>query len=95
MGHETTLVHLLSGATARGVEFEPAFCEYAQAARPRCGSRRSSLSAKYRAPLHGLLTKIRDLELPLIAVVPGSEPESDAGEMRGHVVEVRRSATHS
>ena len=31
MGHVTTLVHLLSGATARGVEFEPAFCEYAQA----------------------------------------------------------------
>ena len=24
-------MHLLSGATARGVEFEPAFCEYAQA----------------------------------------------------------------
>ena len=31
MGHVTTLVHLLSGATARGVEVEPAFCEYAQA----------------------------------------------------------------
>ena len=31
MGHVTTLVHLLSGATARGVEFEPAFCEYARA----------------------------------------------------------------
>lgn len=30
MGHVTTLVHLLSGATARGVEFEPAFCEYAR-----------------------------------------------------------------
>jgi hypothetical protein len=30
-GHVTTLVHLLSGATARGVEFEPAFCEYARA----------------------------------------------------------------
>lgn len=29
-GQVTTLVHLLSGATARGVEFEPAFCEYAQ-----------------------------------------------------------------
>lgn len=31
MGHVTTFVHLLSGATARGVEVEPAFCEYAQA----------------------------------------------------------------
>jgi Histone methylation protein DOT1 len=31
MGHVATLVHLLSGATARGVEFEPAFCEYARA----------------------------------------------------------------
>lgn len=31
IGHVTTLVHLLSGAAARGVEFEPAFCEYAQA----------------------------------------------------------------
>jgi hypothetical protein len=31
MGYVTMLVHLLSGATARGVEFEPAFCEYAQA----------------------------------------------------------------
>jgi hypothetical protein len=31
MGHVTTLVHLLSGARARGVEFEPAFCEYARA----------------------------------------------------------------
>ena len=30
MGHVATLVHLLSGASARGVEFEPAFCEYAQ-----------------------------------------------------------------
>lgn len=31
MGHVATLAHLLSGAPARGVEFEPAFCEYAQA----------------------------------------------------------------
>ncbi|NJO82116.1 MAG: hypothetical protein HC828_04465 [Blastochloris sp.] len=31
IGHVATLVHLLSGARARGVEFEPAFCEYAQA----------------------------------------------------------------
>jgi hypothetical protein len=31
MGQVTTLVHLLSGATSRGVEFEPAFCEYARA----------------------------------------------------------------
>jgi hypothetical protein len=30
-GQVTMLVHLLSGATARGVEFEPAFCEYARA----------------------------------------------------------------
>lgn len=29
-GQVTTLVHLLSGATARGVEFEPAFCDYAR-----------------------------------------------------------------
>jgi hypothetical protein len=31
MGHVTMLAHLLSGATARGVEVEPAFCEYARA----------------------------------------------------------------
>jgi SAM-dependent methyltransferase len=31
MGHVTTLVHLLSGAPSRGVEFEPAFCGYARA----------------------------------------------------------------
>ena len=31
MGQVTTLVHLLSGAAAKGVEFEPAFCEYARA----------------------------------------------------------------
>ncbi len=31
LGHVTLLVHLLSGAPARGVEIEPAFCEYAQA----------------------------------------------------------------
>lgn len=31
MGHVTMLVNLLSGAQARGVEFEPAFCEYARA----------------------------------------------------------------
>lgn len=31
IGHVVTLVHLLSGARARGVEFEPAFCEYARA----------------------------------------------------------------
>lgn len=31
MGHVTTLVNLLSGATSRGVEFEPAYCEYARA----------------------------------------------------------------
>jgi hypothetical protein len=30
-GHVATLAHLLSGAAARGVEFEPAFCEYARA----------------------------------------------------------------
>jgi hypothetical protein len=30
-----------------------------------------------QAALHGLLIKIRDLGLPLIAVVPGSSPESD------------------
>ncbi len=31
MGHVTTLMHLLSGAPSRGIEFEPAFCEYARA----------------------------------------------------------------
>ena len=30
-----------------------------------------------QAALHGLLIKIRDLGLPLIAVVPRSKPESD------------------
>lgn len=31
MGHVATLAHLLSGAPARGVEVEPAFCAYARA----------------------------------------------------------------
>ncbi len=37
MGHVTTLVHLLSGAQATGVEFEPAFCEYARACAAELG----------------------------------------------------------
>lgn len=31
LGQVPILVHLLSGATARGVEFEPAYCDYARA----------------------------------------------------------------
>ncbi|HEX7051734.1 MAG TPA: class I SAM-dependent methyltransferase [Longimicrobiales bacterium] len=31
LGHVPILVNLLSGATARGVEFEPAYCDYARA----------------------------------------------------------------
>lgn len=30
LGHVPILVHLLSGATARGIEFEPAYCDYAR-----------------------------------------------------------------
>jgi hypothetical protein len=30
LGHVPMLVHLLSGAAARGVEFEPAYCDYAR-----------------------------------------------------------------
>ena len=33
-----------------------------------------------QAALHGLLAKLRDLGLPLIAVVPVSTPEHDASE---------------
>jgi hypothetical protein len=29
LGHVPILVHLLSGATAKGIEFEPAYCDYA------------------------------------------------------------------
>jgi len=31
LGHVPIIAHLLSGATTRGVEFEPAYCEYASA----------------------------------------------------------------
>lgn len=31
LGQVPILVHLLSGATAKGIEFEPAYCEYARA----------------------------------------------------------------
>ena len=31
LGHVPILVNLLSGATAKGIEFEPAYCEYARA----------------------------------------------------------------
>jgi hypothetical protein len=31
MGQVAFLVHLLAGITARGIEFEPAFCDYAKA----------------------------------------------------------------
>ncbi len=39
LGHVCLLVHLLTGATARGVEFEPAYCNYA-----RDSARRLNLS---------------------------------------------------
>ena len=35
-----------------------------------------------QAALHGLLVKIRDLGLPLIAVMPGSTPEADGSGNR-------------
>ncbi|MCB0167600.1 MAG: class I SAM-dependent methyltransferase [Anaerolineae bacterium] len=31
LGQVPTLVHLLTGATAKGIEFEPAYCDYARA----------------------------------------------------------------
>lgn len=30
LGHVVLLVHLISGATARGIEYEPAYCQYAK-----------------------------------------------------------------
>jgi hypothetical protein len=35
-----------------------------------------------QAVLHGLLAKIRDLGLPLVAVVPGSKPVDDGARNR-------------
>ena len=35
-----------------------------------------------QAALHGLLVKIRDLGMPLVAVMPPSKPENDGAENR-------------